>query len=97
MGVAIFRKVLTAKQIQQEVHRRILISPQASSHPWDVSLRLSKAHAADAEARNWHIETVVRVEHSVYIRHVVDVEMQVVLYFDDAERDEIMGHFIVHR
>ncbi len=91
-----FRKVLTAGQIQQEVHRRVLLKPPASGYPWEVSLPLPKAHAPDAEARNWVIETVGRVGYGAYGRHVVDDARKEFLLSDAAERDGIMGDFSAH-
>jgi hypothetical protein len=91
-----FRKVLTAEQIQQEVHRRVLLKPPASGYPWEVSLPLPKAHAPDAEACNWDIEMVGRAGYSAYVRHVVDEARKEFLLSDTAERDEIMGDSFAH-
>ncbi|MFL9996913.1 hypothetical protein PQR34_37840 [Paraburkholderia sediminicola] len=91
-----FKKVLNAEQIQQEVHRRVLLKPPASGYPWEVSLSLPKAHAPDAEARNWDIETVGRAGYSAYVRHVVDEARKEFLLSDAAERDEIIADSFAH-
>ena len=91
-----FKKVLNAEQIQQEVHRRVLLKPPASGYPWEVSLPLPKAHAPDAEARNWDIETVGRAGYSAYVRRVVDEARKEFLLSDASERDEIMADSFAH-
>jgi hypothetical protein len=59
-------------------------------------LPLPKAHAPDAEARNWDIETVGRAGYSAYVRHVVDEARKEFLLSDAAERDEIIADSFAH-
>ena len=91
------RKVFSAEQIQQEVHKRLLLKAPASGYPGEVCVPLPKGHAPDAETRNWDMEAVGHAGYAAYVRHVVEEARKEFLLSDAAERDEIMADSFAHR
>jgi hypothetical protein len=89
-------KVLSAEQIRQEVHRRILLNPPASGYPGEVSVPMPTAHPVDAEARNWDMEAPGHAGYGVYVRRVIEEARKEFLLSDAAERDEILGDTFAH-
>jgi hypothetical protein len=90
------KKVLSAEQIRQEVHKRILLDPPAAGDRARISLPLPKAHPVDDMARNWDMEEQGHAGHSSYIRRVVEEARKEFFLSDAADHDEIMGDSLAH-
>jgi len=90
------KKVFSAEQIRQELHKRIRLDSAAPGDPAGISLPLPKAHPVDDQARNWDIEEPGHAGNGAYIRRVVDEARKEFLLSDAAEHDEIMGDSLAH-
>lgn len=89
------KKILTAEQIREEVHRRIYDGSFAHDR-LPIRVPFPTAHSVDAQERNWDMKEDDHGERGQYFRRVVDAARHEFLLSDAAERDEILGDSFAH-
>ncbi|MFM0418840.1 hypothetical protein [Paraburkholderia aromaticivorans] len=91
------KRVLTVEQILLEITRRIQKEQQPDGPAAAVVLPVPKAHAPDAEGRNWDIaETKQEIAYNAYVRRVVEEARREFYLTAAADHDRLIGDAFTH-
>ncbi|CAB3772324.1 hypothetical protein [Paraburkholderia humisilvae] len=90
------KTVLTAEQIRQEVHQRILQGQPGARDQVGISVRLPRAHPVDADERNWDMDEPGHPGYDAYVGRVIEEARREFFLSDAAERDETIGDSFAH-
>ena len=66
------KTVITAEQIRQEVHKRILRGQLGAGNQVTISIPLPRGHSLDADDRNWDMDEPGHPGYDAYVRRVIE-------------------------
>jgi len=90
------KTVLTAEQIRQEVHKRLLQGQSGAGDRIGISIPLPRGHPVDADERNWDMDEPGHPGYDAYVRRVIEEARREFFLSDAAERDETIGDSFAH-